>query len=199
MGRVLGRSAGNALEIAESVRSLQEGPEKTAADLREITLALGSGMLELSGVFPDEASARRSLEEVWRDGRGFQRFRRMVEHLGGDTAVIDDPTRLPRATHLVEVESPDDGCLLGLAARVVGDWITESGGGRLRKNEPIDPRVGVELLADLGERVEAGQPVLRLHLRAPSGGDAELRKRAQSWVELGEGSPGPWVLETVDP
>lgn len=199
MNRVLGRTAGNALEIAESVRSLRDGPGQTSPDLVELTFALGAGMLELSGVSPDGPAARRAIQEVWNDGRGLDRFRMMVEHLGGDPAVIDDPSKLPRADHVVEVESVQDGCFLGLSARAVGDWITESGGGRLKKSDEIDARVGIETLVDPGARVVASQPVLRLHLRNRAPDGAELKRRAQTWIEIGEGLPRPRVVETLDP
>ena len=199
MDRVLGRTAGNALEIVEAVRSLREGPEKTSPDLREITVALGAGMLELSGVCSGAGPARDALDRVWRNGQGFDRFRRMVEYLGGDVGVIDDPSGLPRAEHRIEVPSPVNGRFLGLAARAVGEWITESGGGRLRRSDAIDPRVGVESIVELGEQIRIGQPVLRLHLASPASGEADLRKRAQEWVEVGAGPLGPWVLETIDP
>ena len=199
MDRVLGRTAGNAIEIAESVRSLREGPGSTSPDLREITLELGSGMLELSGASPDLASARRALMEAWETGAGLERFRSMVRWLGGNSEALDDLSLLPTSAHQLDVESPVHGVFAGLAARDVGDWITESGGGRLRTDDEIDPTVGVELLVEVGTEIVQGQPVVRLHLGSSPSDEAALIDRASSWVEVDPDGIGSWIGETIDP
>lgn len=198
MNWVLGRTAGNALEVAESIEVLRGGPAGAAPDLRELTFALGGGMLELAGVCADAASARDALGAVWADGRGLERFRRMIELQGGDAGIVDDPTRLPLARELLVVESHRAGRVLGLAARPVGEWLTESGGGRLRKGDRIDPRVGVELLVEPGTTIAVGEPVVRLHLGGSPPDPGELQARARGWIEFGEDGPGPWVAEVVD-
>ncbi|MEZ4648513.1 MAG: thymidine phosphorylase [Candidatus Eisenbacteria bacterium] len=199
MDRVLGRTAGNAIEIVESVRSLREGPDATSPDLRELTLALGAGMLELSGASVDDRSARRALTEAWTSGAGLQKLRSMVEWLGGDVATIDDLSRLPSSSHQLLVESPVEGVFAGLAARDVGDWITESGGGRLRTSDVIDPGIGVEVLVDVGEAIGRGEPALRLHLTSKPEDAAAMTARAARWIEVADRPRGPWVTETIDP
>lgn len=186
MNFVLGRTAGNALEIRESIESLREGPDATAADLREVTLALGEGMLVLSGVAGNEAEARGILEDVWNDGRAWESFRGMVEQQGGDLAMIDDPGLLPNSPHEIDFHAPRAGRLKGLHARPVGDWLTRSGGGRLVQADVIDQRVGVELRVELGTSLEVGDVVGRLYLREAADDEEELQALAASWIEFGE-------------
>lgn len=197
MDRVLGRTAGNALEIAEAVRVLRG--ERVSSDLRELTLALGASMLELSGAARTRADARELLERQWRSGAGYDRFQRMVERLGGDPRVLDNPALLPRAAERLEVGAPSGGVFLGVRARAAGVWIMEAGGGRRRADDPVDPRVGIEILCAPGSEVDAGTPVLLLHL-PPAAAPAELARLAAGWVMMGEkgAQPGSVLGETLD-
>jgi len=196
MDHLLGRTAGNALEIRESILALKEGPDGTAADLRELTRVLGGAMLELAGAAPAmEAEAR--IDQLWRSGAGLAKLRAMIEAQEGDAAVIEELSLLPAAFRTVEVEADQEGIFCGVAARAAGDWITESGGGRLAVGMPIDPTVGVELLREPGSRVERGDPVLRLHL--PEDADEEtVTKRARGWIRYSESAELPsMILEVV--
>jgi pyrimidine-nucleoside phosphorylase len=186
MDRVLGRTAGNALEIRESIEALRDGPASASPDVRALTLALGAGMLELAGAAHPEESERR-IEQLWTSGAGLERFRALVAAHGGDAAVVDDPTRLPAALRTVEVEAGRAGTFVGLAARASGTWIAESGGGRLAAGAAVDPTIGIEILVEPGDRVEASRIVARLH----DDGEADeegLRERARSWIRM-EGDP----------
>ena len=77
----------------------------------------------------------------------------MVTTQGGDVASLRDPASCPRATFSAEVCSPAEGVFLGVDARPAGEWIHEAGGGRMRAGQAVDPRVGLEILVDRGERV----------------------------------------------
>jgi len=197
MNRVLGRTAGNALEVAESVLALRGGPDSAAEDIRELTLAIGGAMLELAGIEPDANLARERIAEIWQSGSGWEKFRQVVDRHGGDVRVIDDPSLLPRATSFLEVPAPSNGVFLGLSARPVGDWITESGGGRLKTSDTIDPVVGVESLVEIGSSLELGTPLVRLHLPEGKHDLEVLRERAASWIEIGTEPPLPRWIDTV--
>jgi pyrimidine-nucleoside phosphorylase len=182
MESLLGRTAGNALEIRESILALKEGPDATAPDLRELTRVLGGAMLELAGAASSSAEGEARIEQLWRSGAGLEKLRAMIEAQEGDPAVIDDLSLLPAADRTVEIEADQDAGYCGVAARPAGDWITESGGGRLAVGMPIDPTIGVEVLIDPGSRVARGEPVLRLHV--PDDADeAALVKRARAWIQ----------------
>ncbi len=197
MDFVLGRTAGNALEIAESVRALRN--EDVPQDLRDLTLSLGASMLGLAGAAPSEGAAVATLRRIWDSGAGLDRFLRMVEAQGGDPAVIEDVGRLPRARSTLEIGAPAGGVFLGVHARPAGEWIAEAGGGRLRAGDPVDPRVGLEILADRGQEVGAGTPLLRLHL-PESGVQDGLAARARAWLAFSDEGPAPrpLLIERID-
>jgi thymidine phosphorylase len=130
----------------------------------------------------------------------------MVRAQGGDVTCLERPERLPRAQEVLEAPAPASGRFRGLRARPVGEWITEAGGGRLRTDDRIDPRVGVEQVPAVGSTLRAGDPLVRLHLPEgfPTSGRAaeELRARASSWaaIEPPEAAPDSGlVLEIVRP
>jgi pyrimidine-nucleoside phosphorylase len=200
MDFVLGETAGNALEIAETVRALRG--ERVAPVIRDLTLELGGSMLELVGAASSRAEGERRLLGLWESGSGYERFVRMVEAQGGDVASVAHPELLPRSSRVLDVAAPRDGWFVGIHARAAGDWITSAGGGRLKAGDPIDPRVGLEVLCPTGEHVRRGEPALRLHL--PTEGESSgLAAAASTWVELAAEPPPPanpgFVTRTIEP
>ena len=144
----LGRGVGNALEVAEAVEVLRGGGPP---DLVEVCLAVATEMLALGGSSADPAAALA-------DGRAHDLWRRMVAAQGGDPDAA-----LPTASHTDVVLAPRSGWLSRLDALAVGTAAWRLGAGRARKEDAVDPAAGVVLGAGLGERVEAGQPLLVLH------------------------------------
>jgi len=143
----LGRTVGNAVEVAESVEALQgRGP----GDLMEVTLALASQMLALAGIEADPAAAIA-------DGRALAAYRAMVRAQGGDP---DAP--LPQAAYTQVVPATASGWLTGLDALKVGIAAWRLGAGRARKEDDVSASAGIICLAKPGDRVQAGQPLLEL-------------------------------------
>jgi pyrimidine-nucleoside phosphorylase len=176
MDRPLGNACGNALEVAESVAVLRgDGP----VDVVEVTLRLGTEMLVLAGVEDGSDRARHTLEDLLSSGRAFEKFRDVVEAQGGDVAVIDDPSRLPRAPHVDRFVAPSDGYVSTVEPRAIGLAVRTMGGGRHRMDDGIDPAVGFVITATPGMRVERGQPIAEVHARdnvgLAVGGDALSR------------------------
>jgi thymidine phosphorylase len=154
MSTPLGRTAGNALEVAEAVEVLAgAGP----ADVVELTLALAREMLVAAGL-PDADPA-----EALRDGRAMDVWRRMITAQGGDPLAP-----LPVAAEKHIVTAPESGVLARLDAYGVGVAAWRLGAGRARKEHPVSPGAGVVLLAKPGDAVVAGQPLLELHADDPS-------------------------------
>ena len=171
MDQPLGRTAGNALEIAESVEILRGGPADAGA--RELTLRLAVPMLTLSGVSPDEASARALLEKKLASGAALETFARMVEAQGGDPRVAEAPEKvLPQAPAVVEVPAPRGGVLARVDADGIGRVVLLLGGGRRAVTDAIDPSVGVSCLSKVGEAIEEGEPLLRIHARTRAEAEA---------------------------
>lgn len=148
MDTPLGRTAGNALEVRESVETLAGGgPE----DLVEVTLALARGMAELAGLDADPAAVLAS-------GAAMDVWQAMIAAQGGDP---DAP--LPRAPVVENVVAPAGGVLERLDALAVGIAAWRLGAGRARKEDPVSAAAGVVCLAGEGDTVRAGEPLLELH------------------------------------
>jgi thymidine phosphorylase len=153
MDTPLGLTAGNALEVRESVEVLAGGGP---ADVVELTLVLARDMLELAGVHgPDPA-------DVLADGRAMDAWRRMIAAQGGDP---DAPHPTARETHVVTAGS--SGVLSRLDALAVGIAAWRLGAGRARKEDPVSAGAGIEMHAKPGDTVVAGQPLLTLHSDEP--------------------------------
>ena len=164
MDEPLGTMAGNALEVKQAIAVLHgEGP----SDLAEVTLALGAELLVLVGEAPDPVPARARLAELISSGKAWAKFRELVAAQGGDVRAIEEPERLPRANQVVEVPSPASGYVGALRAHPVGVACGLLGAGREVKGQAVDPGAGVELLAKVGDEVEEGQPLARLHVGRP--------------------------------
>ncbi|NLG47839.1 thymidine phosphorylase [Gordonia sp. (in: high G+C Gram-positive bacteria)] len=149
MSTPLGRSAGNAVEVAESLEVLSGGGP---ADVVELTLALAREMLEASGL-PDVDPA-----DHLRNGRAMDAWRAMIAAQGGDP---DAPLPVPRHTH--EVTARDDGHLTSLDALAVGQAAWLLGAGRTKPGEAVSATAGVTWHVGIGDSVRRGQPLLTLH------------------------------------
>ncbi|MGY1668547.1 thymidine phosphorylase [Geodermatophilus sp. SYSU D00696] len=149
MDRPLGRAAGNAVEVAESVEVLAGGGP---ADVVELTLALAREMLTAAGR-PDVDPA-----DALRDGRAMDVWRRMITAQGGDPDAA-----LPRPAERHVVTAPATGTLTRLDAFALGVAAWRLGAGRARKEDPVSAAAGVTWTAAVGEQVTEGQPLLELH------------------------------------
>ncbi len=180
MSTPLGRTAGNALEVRESVEVLAGGGP---ADVVELTLALAREMLAGAGredVDPADRLADGSAMDVWR---------RMIRAQGGDPEAD-----LPVARHTEVLAAPATGVVTRLDALAVGTAAWRLGAGRPRQGEPVHAGAGVEIHARPGERVRLGDPLLTLHADEP-----KRFARALSALESGiEISPSDHGGTTAD-
>jgi thymidine phosphorylase len=158
MDRVMGRAAGNAVEVRESIDHLTGA----ARDGRmvEVTLALCEQLLRLNGLDGDPRAALES-------GAAAEHFARMVAALGGPSDLLERPDEhLPRAPVTVEAHAERDGVVAGIDVRAVGLAIIDLGGGRRREDDAIDHAVGFTEISAPGERVGPhGRPLAIVHAR----------------------------------
>jgi thymidine phosphorylase len=163
MERVLGRTAGNAVEVRESIEHLTG----TARDERllEVTLRLSAEMLRLGGVEPGEDAARAAVERALADGAAAERFAAMVRELGGPSDLLEAPEKhLREAPVTVAAEPLEAGTVSGVDVRAVGLAVVALGGGRTRETDPVDHAVGLTDIAAPGEQVEpGGRPLASVH------------------------------------
>ncbi|MDD3748186.1 MAG: thymidine phosphorylase [Candidatus Bipolaricaulis anaerobius] len=197
MDEPLGTRAGNALEVVQAIEVLRgEGP----ADLREVTLALGAELLVLAGQVSSPAAGRERLAGLISSGQAWALFRKLVAAQGGDVRAIEEPRRLPTAKQVVAVPAPASGYVIELRARPIGVACGLLGAGREVKGERVDPAAGVELLAKVGDEVEEGEPVARLHVGRPDR-VAAARELVSGAYTIGveRPAPRPLILGRVAP
>jgi pyrimidine-nucleoside phosphorylase len=160
MEQPLGRTVGNALEVAESIACLRgEGPE----DLMEVIFTLGAHMLVFGEVARDEGEARTQLKRVVSNGAALAKFWEVVAAQGGDARVVDEPSRLPQARLQVPLVAARGGFVGDVDAMGVALAAVRLGAGRAKTEDKIDPAVGVSGLVKIGERIEAGGPLCVIH------------------------------------
>lgn len=186
MSTPLGLTAGNALEVRESVEVLAGGGPRDVVDL---TLALAREMLDAAGLKdadPEKALADGSAMDVWR---------RMISAQGGDP---DAALPTAREQHVVTARS--SGVLTRLDAYDVGVAAWRLGAGRARKEDPVQAGAGVELHAKPGDTVTEGQPLMTLHTDTPEKFDHALKALPEAYDIAPAGtsfSPLPVVRERI--
>jgi pyrimidine-nucleoside phosphorylase len=160
MDQPLGNMIGNALEVVEVVEVLRgEGAE----DLRLLCLELAGWMLHLGGVSDTVAEGKELSEKLIVSGKALDKFRKMVELQGGDPRAIDNSKKLPQAQHTMTFSSPMKGYLASLQCEQIGTACVILGGGRERKEDSVDPAVGIVLHKKVGDAVSVGEPLATIH------------------------------------
>jgi thymidine phosphorylase len=185
MNTPLGLTAGNALEVSESVEVLAGGGP---ADVIELTVALAREMLAGIGITDVDPA------EGLKDGRAMDVWRRMIAAQGGDP---DAALAVAPEKHVVT--APAAGMLTRLDAYAVGVAAWRLGAGRARKEDPVSAAAGVVLLAKPGDRVTQGQPLLELHADDPSRFDRALQA-LDGGFDIGEAAKfksAPLVIDRV--
>jgi thymidine phosphorylase len=188
MSTPLGRTVGNALEVAETLEVLDGGGPR---DVVELTVTLGREMLAAAGLAAAEDPA-----DVLRDGTAMDVWRRMIKAQGGDP---DAP--LPAAAETHDVTAPADGWLARLDALAVGIAAWRLGAGRTRKEDRVSAGAGVRLHVKPGDRVRQGERLLTLYAddAARFPGALAALEGGYQIVPHGEGLPpaAPLVLDRV--
>ena len=194
MNQPLGREIGNANEVREAIEVLRGGGP---ADVRTVALTVAAHMTVLGGIYPAFEEAFAALGRMLESGEALRKFREFVEAQGGDPAVADDPSRLPRAARSVEVKAAASGFVAAIDAERVGRAAMLLGAGRKTKEDAIDPAAGVTLLKKAGDPVAAGEPLCVLHTNL-SGAEAAAAEAAAAFA-VGADRPEarPIVHETV--
>ena len=160
MSQPLGYAVGNALEVMEASQTLQNaGP----ADLTKLCIELAARMIFLGKKAASLDDARRMAEQHLVDGSAYKKFKQVVAAQGGNPQALDKFELLPNATGMREVTSPRPGYVSSIAAQDIGAASNMIGAGRDRKEDAIDPAVGIILEVKVGEKVDAGAILCRLY------------------------------------
>lgn len=180
MNQPLGKMVGNACEVNESMEVLEgHGPQ----DVTELTIELCVPLLVDTQRAPDATAARQSLQQAIRDGRALARYQKMIEAQGGKFS-----QRLPLASpHTVRADKA--GYVAHFDGQSLGHCVVEMGGGRREQQDPINHQVGLEMLAKIGTKVEAGQPIIRFFFDGSAGQVEQIANQIAGSLSIQEQAP----------
>ena len=190
MNQPLGRNVGNSLEVEEVFEILHDrGPK----DLRDLCIDLAAWMFHLAGYVSTVANGRSLAAQLIHSGRALERFLVMISLQGGDAGVADGPKRLPQAKHVADILSPRSGYVSAIQCEAVGTACVVLGGGREKKEDAVDPAVGIVLHKKVGERVSDREPLCTIHYNSESRA-AHARKLLEESFQIADEPPGPRKL-----
>ncbi len=160
MNQPLGQAVGNALEVREAIATLHnQGPE----DFTEHCLDIAGEMLVLGSKANTKTEGYELAKRTLASGQAGEKFRQMVEAQGGDVHMVDNPDTLPTAPLTQVTHAPKGGYLASVQADEIGLAVVDLGGGREKKGDSLDHRVGVVLYVQVGDQIQEGQPLFTIH------------------------------------
>jgi pyrimidine-nucleoside phosphorylase len=163
MDQPLGRAAGHSSEIIECIEVLNgQGP----ADLRDLSIELSAWMFYLGERTKSLDEGRHLAQALIANGQAREKFKQGIKLQGGDERVIEEPLRLPKARSRVDVVSQIDGYITGTNCEHFGTALAMLGGGREKKEDAIDPGVGLEFQKRIGDAVKKGETLATIHYNA---------------------------------
>jgi thymidine phosphorylase len=187
MDQVLGTSAGNALEVRESVDYLTGAAREPR--LHEVTLALAASLLVQGGLHEHEDAARAAAVDALESGAAAERFARMIAELGGPADLLERPGEHLAAAPVTRAVAPQRaGVVEGMDCRAVGLVVTGLGGNRAKESDVIDPAVGLAEIAPVGAQVGPDRPLAVVHARDEAGADTAERALLAA-VRVGDEAP----------
>lgn len=192
MDQPLGNEVGNANEIKESIDVLRgHGP----ADVTELTMEFGEVMLQLAGI----EGGRARLDDAIASGAALRKFIEVTIAHGGDPSVIEDPNLLAKAPHKTVISAPVGGYVTRCDALTIGVTATRLGAGRERKEDIVDPGVGITLKAKLGDHVSKGDPLAIVCYDDKIGWEAQRETFSSAWTISAQKVAAPdLIIERVD-
>ncbi|MBL8686052.1 MAG: thymidine phosphorylase [Alphaproteobacteria bacterium] len=177
MNQPLGATAGNSLEIAETIAYLSGAYRDQR--LHEVVISLGAHMLLLGKLAHNEATARKMLQQKLDGGQAADIFQKMVVHLGGPADFMSQYQHyLPTAKMIRPVPSPEAGYIQAIDTRQIGLVIMLLGGGRKKPQDTIDLSVGCTHIQQVGTKINRGDPLMIIH-----GNNADLVEQAIKLVQ----------------
>ncbi|MCY8534182.1 pyrimidine-nucleoside phosphorylase [Bacillus vallismortis] len=192
MSQPLGFAIGNALEVKEAIDTLKgEGPE----DLHELVLTLGSQMVVLAKKANTLDEARAKLEEVMKNGKALEKFKDFLKNQGGDSSIVDDPSKLPQAAYQIDVPAKEAGFVSEIVADEIGVAAMLLGAGRATKEDEIDLAVGIMLRKKVGDKVEKGEPLVTLYANREN--VVEVMAKVYDNIRIATEAKAPKLIHTL--
>ena len=195
MEQPLGEWVGNSAEVYEAIEVLSgRGP----SDTRELCVTLAAYMLNMSGRTKTFEEGLMISAKALDDGSALKKFEELIIAQKGDSAVIREPRRvLPKASSAYEIRSDRDGYLSKLDALFIGEGLRALGGGRLTKEDAIDPSVAIRLLHKVGDKVSEGDVLLRIYYNQDEQLRESLRYVGKCWEVSDSSKKRKLIIDTV--
>lgn len=184
MNQPLAPSLGTSVELAEVLSVLRDPQPRSR--LCKLSLVLAGEVLALAGSYPSPEAGARAALDVLHSGAAAEKFGAMIHALKGPARLLEDPEQfLPRAPEVLPVLADSTGQISAIDGVALGHLVVRLGGGRLRSDDVIDPRVGLTRVASLGDAVRPGDPIAFIH--AATRGAAETAEGAvRAAIQIGE-------------
>ena len=187
MEEPLGRNIGNTLEVIEAVEALKGNMQD---DVKEVVLELGSNMLKLAGKENDLEENKRKILENIQNGKALEKFKELVQNQGGDISYIEDTNKFEKAKYIlpvildkrIEETKKQEVIVKQLKAEEIGKLSVFLGGGRIRKEDKIDPAVGIILNKKVGDKVEKEDIVAYIHANDKDKAEEAVRRLKEIYV-----------------
>lgn len=160
MEEPLGKSIGNSLEVKEAVKALNGEMEE---DVKQVVLELGVYMLKLAEISDDTDKARKLLEKNIKNGKAYKKFKQLVENQGGDVTYLSEINNEDDAKFIEPIYCEKSGYVYEIKAKEVGEIACDLGAGRIRKEDKIDPAVGIVLEKKIGDMVAKDEVLAYIH------------------------------------
>jgi pyrimidine-nucleoside phosphorylase len=197
MDQPLGNKIGNALEVVEVVEVLRGGGPD---DLRQLCIELAGWMLHLGGVAGSVAEGKEQSERLISSGKALEKFREMVELQGGDPRAIDDVTKLPQTLRTMKLSSSSNGFVASMQCEQIGTACVILGGGRERKEDAVDPAVGIVLHKKVGDAVAIDEELATIYYNEEgrAGRAKQLLKESYRIADSAPGEKRPLVHRVME-
>lgn len=185
MNQILGSTAGNALEVMETLDYLTGKFREPR--LHQITLELGANMLQLGGLYPDKASAIAALEQSLSSGKAAEIFAKMVAALGGPADFMEKPQQyLASAPVVQDIIAPQTGYVNYVDTVGLGMAVVRLGGGRSHPSQQIDPAVGFSHILQAGSKVQQGDVIAKVHAASADAATVATREYLAAMTLTGQ-------------
>ncbi|MDQ3250492.1 MAG: thymidine phosphorylase [Chloroflexota bacterium] len=195
MEQPLGRAVGHTLEVQEAIATLKgEGP----ADFQALVTTVAQEMIQIGSSGISATQAQFQVDQVIANGAALAKFREFVAAQGGDAGLVDHPEGFPQAPVIEAAPATQVGYVQAIDAREIGLTCVALGGGRQKKDDPIDYRVGIMLSAKVGDVVGPGDPLCIIHAADEQGLAMAIRRvRAAYTISLTEVDPLPILYDRI--
>ena len=187
MEEPLGKNIGNTLEVIEAIEALKGNMQN---DVKEVVLELGASMLKLAGKGNDLEENKKKMLENIQNGKALAKFKELVQNQSGDISYIEDTNKFEKAQYILTVSldkrmeetTKQEVTVKRLKAEEIGKLSVYLGGGRIQKEDKIDPTVGIVLIKKVGDKVKKGEIVAYIHANNKEKGEEAVRRLKEIYV-----------------